>query len=509
VNGRRRSQPPFTSPVLIGAVTVLVVIVAVFLAYNSNTGLPFVPTRVLRVDFSSGADLVAGDEVVDGGSDIGIVSSLRPVRVGGRVIVQATLKLHSNQRIPVDSSATILSRSVLGLKYVSITRGSSPRIIPNGGLLGLNHTSVPVQLDQIFDIFTPPVRSAVQRSLVGVGDVLAGRGPDLNETIRALPPLFGYLTPVARYLAAPSSRLVGFLRSLAGFAGTVAPVSGRLVALLGDGARTFAAISASPSALESSLARAPATLSVGTRSLAVQRPFLGDLNRLGEELSPGVASLRGALPQVDPAIEQASRVLGRTPVLDVRLQKLMVALKSLARAPATDLALVGLTSTVDTLDPMIRYLGPFVTVCNDWNYLWTYLAGDIDQPTNFGYAQRALFNQAQPLQPNNVGTEGASSFVDGGGQPYEPIFGGDEYLHAQAYGAAVTNSGLADCETGQRGYVRRLNYYDPRHRDLALDPHTPVDLGPTFSGLARVPKGETFSREPQTGPRLPPVPGDN
>ena len=32
------------NPVLIGAATVLVVLVAVFLSYNANQGLPFVPT---------------------------------------------------------------------------------------------------------------------------------------------------------------------------------------------------------------------------------------------------------------------------------------------------------------------------------------------------------------------------------------------------------------------------------------------------------------------------------
>ena len=32
------------SPTLVGAVTVLVVVVAVFLAYQANNGLPFVPT---------------------------------------------------------------------------------------------------------------------------------------------------------------------------------------------------------------------------------------------------------------------------------------------------------------------------------------------------------------------------------------------------------------------------------------------------------------------------------
>ena len=56
---------------LVGAVTVLVLLVAVFLAYNSNAGLPFVPTRELKVDLSDGANLVVGNDVREGGYRIG------------------------------------------------------------------------------------------------------------------------------------------------------------------------------------------------------------------------------------------------------------------------------------------------------------------------------------------------------------------------------------------------------------------------------------------------------
>ena len=46
----RRSQSPFANRILIGAITALVAIVAVFLAYNANSGLPFVPTYNINVD---------------------------------------------------------------------------------------------------------------------------------------------------------------------------------------------------------------------------------------------------------------------------------------------------------------------------------------------------------------------------------------------------------------------------------------------------------------------------
>ena len=40
---------------LVGRSPTLVVVVAVFLAYNANNGLPFVPTRQLNVLVSNGA----------------------------------------------------------------------------------------------------------------------------------------------------------------------------------------------------------------------------------------------------------------------------------------------------------------------------------------------------------------------------------------------------------------------------------------------------------------------
>ena len=154
---------------------------------------------------------------------------------------------------------------------------------------------------------------------------------------------------------------------------------------------------------------------------------------------------------------------------------------------------------------MIRYLGPFQTVCDDWNYWWTFLSEHLSAQTNYGYAQRALINFAA-ISGNGVGQQGANAPANGATGGSAGLFGGTEYLHAQPYGAAIDNQGNADCETGQRGYPKQLNHLDPQHRNLATDPHTPGDQGPTFNGRTRVPAGETFTRAPQTGPQLPSIP---
>jgi len=184
-------------------------------------------------------------------------------------------------------------------------------------------------------------------------------------------------------------------------------------------------------------------------------------------------------------------------------QQVMDALKQLAQAPGTNIGINALSSTVNTLNPTLRYLGPFQTVCNDWNYWWTWFAENFSHVGPRGYLQLGGVSVASPA--GGVGQNGGTQPANGVGSdtPPDPNFGGKQYLHAQAYGAAIDNQGNADCETGQRGYVKQLNHADPLGRQLVTDPHTPGDQGPTFTGRAHVPAGETFSRNPPIGPQLP------
>ena len=78
-------------------------------------------------------------------------------------------------------------------------------------------------------------------------------------------------------------------------------------------------------------------------------------------------------------------------------------------------------------------------------------------------------------------------------------------LHDQLYNAAVDPDGNADCESGQRGYLKRLATGFPANMDIVLDSSTPGSQGPTFKGRARIPEGQTFSADP-TGiaPRVDP-----
>jgi virulence factor Mce-like protein len=507
---RSRQTSALANPVLVGAMTVLVVLVAVFLAYNANQGLPFVPTRELKVNIASGSDLVVGNEVREGGYRIGLVSALKPITLpSGQIAAQLTLQLNQGEgQVPVNSTAEIRPRSVLGLKFVDLHKGTATKYFADGGTMPITHTSVPVQFEDINTAFNGPTRKAIDNNLVGFGNTLAARGSALNDTFASLPRLLLYLRPVAAYLSNPTTELTRFLRSLESFMGAVSPVAQINAHLFTDMATTFAAISHSPSDLEATIRESPSTEAVSTQSLKVQQPFLVDLANLGTHLAPATAELHAALPVINPAIEIGTKTLARTPSLNANLQQVMNALNNLAQAPGTNVAINALTGTVTTLNPMVKYLGPYQTVCDYWNYFWTYLSDTFSEQTSFGFSQRALLNTANSAQTNNLGQQGATAPVNGGGSD-STTSGGNEFAHGQPYGAAVSTTGAADCETGQRGFPKKLNYYDPQGRNLATDVHTPGLQGPTFAGRTHVPAGETFTRAPTTGPQVPSVPGNN
>jgi phospholipid/cholesterol/gamma-HCH transport system substrate-binding protein len=517
---RRPSQSIVANPVLVGAVTTLVVIVAVFLAYNANNGLPFVPSRKVNVLFTNGAQLVKGNEVREGGFRVGVVTEMVPVRLRNGVVgAQVQLKLDRKVgALPVDSTFKIRPRSALGLKYVEVVKGRAKKTYAEGATVPVGHSEVPVDLDQVFSMFDEPTRRASQENLQGFGDTFAARGQSLNVTIQTLNPLLGHLAPVMRNLADPGTELRRFFKELGDAARVVAPVADVQARLFTTMADTFEAISNDPQALKDTIAKSPDTLAVSTDSLRAQRPFLADTAAWSRDLVPATAELRRALPTVNDALEIGTPVLRRSVQLNRDLQGAMNALRDLATDPGTNAALFGLNQTVGTLNPQLRFLGPYVTVCNYWNMWWTFIAEHFSEADPTGSAQRALLNTSGD-QRNGVNRIGA--YEPANGEEPGPTTTIPQHLHGQPYGAAVDSNGNADCETGQRGYLKKLNSLGVRGVDpgdgelnIVTDPHTPGNQGPTYKkwingqpqGLNtdHVPPGQTFSREPEIGPKLDP-----
>jgi virulence factor Mce-like protein len=502
----RRAPSVATNPVFVGAVTVLVVVVAVLLAYQANQGLPFVPTFELKVDTPDAARLVVGNEVREGGFRIGQVAKIEPAPRGRGA--QLTLKLDKSAvPIPQDTTIRIRPRSALGLKYVDLLRGESGTPLRDGEVIATNASAVGPELDDFFSIFDERTRTNVDRNLDYFGTALAGRGEALNRTLGATPALLGDLPPVMRTLANPDTRLVRLLDETADVTRVLAPLSSTLARGFTGMADTFEALSRDPRALRDTIERSPGTLQVGVDSLPDTRPLLARLAGISDEVRATAAEVRTSVPAVNRALAAGTPVLKRLPAFTSDLEGSLRALRDLSKSPTTDITLGGLTDTMRTLNPTLRWAGPHVTVCNYFTYWWTFLADHLSDEDATGTVQRIQVKLAPLEQEHSLTSFGAQEPVNGGRiDPLQhALFGDAAALHDQGAGAAVDASGHADCESGQRGYPERLATGLPAKYKIALDAATPGNQGPTYKGRARVPAGQSFSSEP-TGlapPRLP------
>jgi virulence factor Mce-like protein len=390
----RRTDNAFVNPTLIGALTVLVAVVAVFLAYNANSGLPFVPTYDVHMQVPNAAELIPGNEVQIAGTHVGIVSQIQEVNHQGVVYANVTLQLEKQvQPLSVNTTAQIRLKSNLGLKYVQLVPGRGGKTIPNGGNLNASLIAPVVDLDDLFDVFNKPTRTALQTVLSNLGDGWAGRGSDINDAIGALPALTGYLTSVGQNLAAPQTDLAGFVRGLASAATRVAPVASPLADLFDKGARTFGAIV--PSDLAATIDQAAQTEAGALPSLAPTTGLLNAGRAFLAAAQPGLKLLPSAAPQLASTLRVTAPPLARAGTLATGFTNVIGALQHVATLSATTDALVQLTQSLKSLIPTLTYINPMQTECN-YVGLWT---RDVDSTISQGDSLGTWFRATIIEQP--------------------------------------------------------------------------------------------------------------
>src|SRR3954462_11625549 len=452
------------SPVLVGAVTVLIVIVGVFLAYNANNGLPFVPTYEVKAELPNGQKLVGGNEIRLGGFRVGVGSDIKPAvkTVNGKSVAIAVVDMKLEkavQPLPKDTQIGVRPRSALGLKYLDIAPGKSKQKLRPGDTIPLAQArKTEVEYEDVFSTFDKPTRDNARTALKGFGDAFAGRGASINQAIGAFNPFFKHLTPVMKTLSDPNTHLDNFFKNIGHASEEVVPVATTQAALFGKMAKTFDAFSACAKCLQDTIAKSPPTLAVGAQSFKVQRPFLAEFTTLSKELRPTVATLHGKLGTINAALETGTPVLKRTPEMNRLTGKVFQALYDLARHPVTLLALQDLNRTFQVLRPLAEYVAPYNTVCNNGNAFFTGLAGHMSESVTGGTSEVVLvrtgtndqghsLNQDESERPADVPANvDPQTYVDKEGNHYQ-------VLHGEAYGPAVDAQGNADCQAGQYGYI--------------------------------------------------------
>ncbi|MGE5280841.1 MAG: MlaD family protein [Chloroflexota bacterium] len=455
-----------SSPTIIGAVTVLVMIVAVFLAYNANNGLPFVSTYNLHALVPNANALVKGNEVRIGGARVGVVKSVTPLedpQGSGRFVADLSLSLDkSAEPVPVDSSMIVRPKSPLGLKYLQIVPGSSPRGFKPGATIPVSAAHPePVDIDQFFDMFDAKTRTAIQRNLAGFGNAFAGRGPQLNAFFAVLPRALESGRPALANLVAPSTGFGRFWRALEALAATVAPVAEQQASMFAGLDRTFAAFAAvSRPYIQETISKGPETLDVATEDLPALRPFLHDSERFFAALQPGARALAATSPTIAAALRAGTPALNESPKLNAQLPPTADALLAFQNAPGVFNGLDLLIETNDLLRPAIKFIGPAQSTCNYLTIAFRNLASASSEGNPLGNWVNAI--SFQPSSGENSEGRPASAPADG---PEEEFGvnqahinlangGRGNHLHSNPYPNTASPGQTRECEAGNERYEK-------------------------------------------------------
>jgi phospholipid/cholesterol/gamma-HCH transport system substrate-binding protein len=442
---RNRSgiQGVASSPVIVGAVTVLVVMVAVFLAYNANNGLPFVSTYNLKARVPNANALVKGNEVRIGGARIGVIKAVRPVQIGdGGVAAELDLSLDKGaEPIPADSTMIIRPKSPLGLKYLQIVPGDSSQGLVAGATIPLSAARPePVDIDQFFDMFDEKTRTAIQRNNAGFGNGFAGRGPQINTAFGALRELAEHGQPVLRTLVDPSTDFGGFWEALEDLSATVAPVAETQASMFVALDRTFAAFArVSRPFIQETIVKGPPTLDAVTADLPALRPFLRDSGRFFTALKPGARALGETSPTIAAAFRAGIPALNRSPVLFAQLSPTAEALLDFQGEPGVFNGLDLLMDTNEVLDPAIKYIAPAQTTCNYLALTFRNLADAFSESNGNGNWLGAIVFEA----PDGPNAESAPASAPANGT-------GTNHLHFNPY-PRTGQDGV--CEAGNERYT--------------------------------------------------------
>jgi virulence factor Mce-like protein len=456
---RRRSTSLAGSPLLIGAVTTLIVVVAVFLSYNANNGLPFVPTYNIKVMLPQGSGLQPSNQVRISGTRVGIIGSLTPHQdpSTGRVTAVANLHLEKSvEPLPKDTKATVLSVSAIGLKYLELEKGKSSETIKAGHAIPASQTTEPVDIDQLFNMFDEKTRTAIQQNTNNFGDGLAGRGLEINDAIATLKPLVTNAIPVLRNLASPQTDLRGFFKGLDRPAEQTAPVAQQNAALFSEQDTFFTAFASVARSLEEATEGGPASLEQAIFSLPYEAPFTEKSTEFMRLLWPSAKDLTTVAKPLGDAFATGAVNLRRATALNTRLAESSQALAKFAHNPVVTAGLEDFTQTLQYGNPVVAGLAPEQAFCNYLTLTFRNVASLQSENIGVGSLARAGIVLA-PSGPNN---EGFPSSAPANGPSVEKAFVNsstivdNNHVHVNPY-PNVAGPGQAHlCEAANESYEK-------------------------------------------------------
>lgn len=401
-------QPPATPPVrprrlsparlAAAGALLLVVAIVLLLALGGSGGATY------HLIFANAGQLVRGDQVQVGGVPVGQVKEIELLH---NYQVRITIHLESSL-VPLHKGTVaeirVPSLSSVANRYIALSPGpnNAPEL-PPGSTLPTSATREVVDLDQLFNTFTPKTRRGLQQFFQGSAETYTGAEPQLQVDSQYFPPAIAAVDHVLAEFGRDGPLFSSFLVESAKATTVLAGRSQQLTELVSHADTALGAVASESESLTTGLRQLPVTLHEGNHLFAELPATLGDLRKLIEvskadtvELPTLFSRLRVLLPHVTPVVSDFSQALSK-PGAANDLTDAALALPALAKALVT--ASPDNVRALEESVPITSLFGPYSPDLEGFIRAFGVTGGYYD--ANGNYARGALL--FPNFKPNSEG----------------------------------------------------------------------------------------------------------
>ena len=291
-------------PLAAGAL-VLVILAILYLLLAGGGGTEY------KLLFSESPQLVRGDQVQVGGVPVGTVKNIVLTKEDKALItieVESSLTpLHegTTAQVRVPSLTSVANR------YIALSPGPNNKpALATGTTLPTSATHGVVDLDQLFNIFNPQTRRALQEVLQGSAEQYAGTNPDFRLTVKYFSPALAAGSHIFAELTQDQKTFTDFVVETAKALTTVGDHGEQLSELVGHANKTFQAVGSQQAKLTAALRQLPLTLQAGNKAFAEEPSTFKALTQLVEISKPDTKELPLFFSRLTSLMKTATPVVG-------------------------------------------------------------------------------------------------------------------------------------------------------------------------------------------------------
>jgi phospholipid/cholesterol/gamma-HCH transport system substrate-binding protein len=370
------------------AVAALVVAIALAaLAMFGNGG-----SYKVNAVFENAGQLVPGNEVRVGGQPIGTITDIELDDQANAVV---SMEVDEDfEPLHRGTTATIRSTSLSGIanRYISLKPGpNSGEAIADGGEIGTDETTAPVDLDVLFDTLDSKTREGLRNFIRGSGDWYDGKAQEARESVKYFPPWLSSTSDLTAELALDQKLFERFVKDGAATVSAIAERRDDLTNLVSNTNQAMAAIGSESTALQQALTLLPGTLRKANTTFVNLRATLDDLQRLVDVSKPATKELEPFFRQLRPLVREA-----RPTIADLsELISKPGAANDLTELTAMQPKLAELTATVfprairalDRAQPVVEYARQYTPDLAGWITKFAEVAGYYDANGHYARVQ--------------------------------------------------------------------------------------------------------------------------